>query len=89
MRGIEIPCQQIVEWVTDYLEGELGDEARRLVDEHLADCPPCQRYLDQIRQTLLVLGTVSDDSLSPDAWTALRTAFRDLDRRPGYDDDAV
>jgi predicted anti-sigma-YlaC factor YlaD len=80
MRGIEIPCQRIVEWVTDYLEGALSDETRRLVDEHLADCAPCQRYLDQIQRTMRLLGTVSDDSLSPEAWTALRTAFRDLDR---------
>ena len=79
-RGIEVPCQQIVEWVTDYFEGELTDEDRRLVDEHLADCPPCQRYFEQIRRTMLGLGTVPDDSLSPDAWRALRTAFGGLDR---------
>jgi predicted anti-sigma-YlaC factor YlaD len=81
MKGIDIPCQQIVEWVTDYLEGALPDETRRLVEEHLADCPPCRLYMDQIRSTVRTLGTVSDDSLSPDAWTELRTAFRDIDRR--------
>lgn len=80
MRGIEIPCQRIVEWVTDYLEGALPDETRQLVDQHLADCPPCQRYLDQIRQTMRLLGTVSEDGLSPEAWAALSAVFRDLDR---------
>jgi predicted anti-sigma-YlaC factor YlaD len=81
MKGIQVPCQQIVEWVTDYLEDALPAETRRLIDEHLADCPPCRRYLDQIHHTLRTLGTVDDDALSPDAWTALRTAFRDAERR--------
>jgi anti-sigma factor RsiW len=81
MRGIEIPCQQIVEWVTDYLEDALPAETRRLVDKHPADCPPCHRYLDQIRHTVRTLGMVGDDALSLDEWTALRTAFRDVDRR--------
>lgn len=78
MKGIDVPCQQIVEWVTDYLEQALPEETHRLVDEHLADCPPCRRYIDQIRQTLSVLGTVSDETLSPEAWTALRDTFRSL-----------
>ena len=66
MRVIEIPCQQIVEWVTDYLEDQLNDKTRRLVVGHLAECPPCQRYLEQVRQTMRVLGTVSDETLTPD-----------------------
>jgi anti-sigma factor RsiW len=75
--GIDIPCVQIVELVTDYLDGELDPEQRQLVEEHLADCPPCHRYVEQIRVTMNQLGAVREPDLSPEAWDALRTAFRD------------
>jgi anti-sigma factor RsiW len=73
-----MPCAQIVEMVTNYLQGTLDLEQRRLFEEHVADCPPCTRYVDQIQITLANLGAVSEPDLSPEAWDALRTAFRDL-----------
>jgi len=78
MSGIEIPCEQIVEMVTDYLEDALTPEQRQLLEEHLADCPPCARYVDQIRVTLSQLGAVREPDLSASAWDELRRAFRDL-----------
>ncbi len=78
MKGSEIPCQQIVEWVTDYLEGALDAERHRLFVEHLADCPHCVLYLEQIRLTQATLGQVDDSDLSPEAWSTLRSTFRSL-----------
>jgi hypothetical protein len=49
-----------------------------LVEEHLADCPPCQRYVEQMRVTLAQLGTLREPDLSPTAWDELRKAFRSL-----------
>jgi predicted anti-sigma-YlaC factor YlaD len=76
--GVDIPCAHIVEMVTDYLEGARDPEQRQLFEEHLADCPPCHRYVEQIRLTLSQLGAVHEPDLSPEAWDALRSAFRDL-----------
>lgn len=78
MSGIEVPCSQIVELVTEYLEDALAPDRRQLFEEHLADCPPCRRYVDQIRVTLTQLGAVREPDLSEPAWDALRQAFRDL-----------
>lgn len=78
MSGIDIPCAQIVEMVTQYLEGTLEPSERRLVEEHLVDCPPCRRYVEQIELTLSQLGAVREPDLSPAAWDALRAAFRGL-----------
>ncbi len=75
MSDRQVPCQQIVEWVTDYLEGELEPGRRRAFEEHLAGCDGCARYLEQIRTTRDALGSVSDDDLSPEAWASLRAAF--------------
>jgi anti-sigma factor RsiW len=76
--GIDIPCAQIVEMVTQYLEDTLEPADRQSFEEHLADCPPCHRYVEQIQLTLSQLGAVHEPDLSPAAWDALRAAFRGL-----------
>jgi anti-sigma factor RsiW len=73
-----IACQQLVELVTDYLEGSLGWRTRRRFERHLAACDGCQRYVDQMRETLALLGTVPAESLSPEAQSTLLDAFRDF-----------
>lgn len=69
-------CAQFVELVTDYLEGDLGPDERTRFEAHLAECPGCTDYLDQIRATQDVLGAVSLEPLSPRARDQLLTAFR-------------
>ncbi|GAA4726507.1 hypothetical protein GCM10025782_26100 [Pedococcus ginsenosidimutans] len=75
-----LTCQELVELVTDYLEGRLSWRDRRRVASHLAVCDPCVRYLAQLRQTLDLLGTVPVDSLTPEAQATLLDAFRGLRR---------
>ena len=75
-----LSCQQVVELVTGYLEGSLGWRDRRRVEKHLQACEGCGRYIDQMRETLDLLGTVPVDTLSPDAQSTLLDAFRDLKR---------
>lgn len=76
----EPSCQELVELLTDYLEGALGKRDRRRVARHLAACAACGRYLEQMRQTLDLLGTVPVDTLSPQARSILLEAFRDPER---------
>jgi anti-sigma factor RsiW len=72
----DMACQQFVELVTDFLEDQLGPDERRRFEEHLSECPGCADYLDQIRATQKVLGTVSLEPLSAQARDQLLTAFR-------------
>ena len=53
----ELTCRELVELVTDYLEGALDGATRRRVDEHLAACPGCTAYLDEMRVTIRLTGT--------------------------------
>jgi len=48
----DLTCRELVELVTDYLEGALDSTTRRRVDEHLAGCPGCTAYLDEMRVTV-------------------------------------
>jgi anti-sigma factor RsiW len=72
-----IPCQEVVELVTDYLEGALPASGRRRFEAHLADCPHCTEYLAQIRETVRLTGRVTPEDLSP----AMRTDLTELYRR--------
>ncbi len=78
MRGVDLPCEQLVEWVTEYLEGTLPADSRSVVEEHLSICDGCRAYLAQFQATLDALGGVSEEALSPAAWSALRGAFHSL-----------
>ena len=51
-RQPELVCQQVVELVTDYLEGALSAEDRQRFERHLAGCPHCTEYLAQLRETI-------------------------------------
>ncbi len=72
-----LSCQELVELVTDYLEDALDDRDRQAFDRHIAGCADCTRYLEQLRATITLTGTLTPDDLSPAAEDALLQAFRD------------
>lgn len=72
----ELPCRELVELVTEYLEDRLSPDARARFDAHLAECEACRAFLDQFRQTIRALGRLPEEALSTEARTALLAAFR-------------
>ena len=72
-----LSCRHVVELVTDYLEGTLSWRERRRVERHLSGCDGCTAYVEQMRTTLAALGTIPEESLTPEARDALLHAFRD------------
>ena len=79
--GMSITCQEVVELVTDYLEGDLDPATRAELEAHLALCDGCATYLQQMRETIRQLGHVPVEMLTPQAQADLMAAFRSL-RRP-------
>ncbi len=69
-------CKELVEVVTDYLEGTLGDDDRRRLERHLNECPYCVHYVEQMRQTIEALGELSEESIAPETRRELLEAFR-------------
>jgi anti-sigma factor RsiW len=76
--GLQIDCIEVVELVTDYLEGALDQATRDEIEAHLRLCAPCQTYLDQMRATIDVLGHVPVQTLTDQAKADLVAAFRDF-----------
>jgi len=79
-----IRCLEMVEVVTEWMEGALDDDARAAVEEHLAICPDCIAYVDQLRTTTALVARLADADAdayaaepAPDALkTRLLAAFR-------------
>jgi anti-sigma factor RsiW len=78
----EMSCRDLVELVTDYLEKTLPAADRVRFEEHLATCPPCQTYLDQMRQTIRAVGRLPRESISDDAKRGLLEIFRNWKKEP-------
>jgi predicted anti-sigma-YlaC factor YlaD len=78
--GTEISCQEVVEVVTDYLEGKLSDQEVAVVEAHLELCDGCRRYLDQMRITIATVGRIEDTDVPPDLRATLLAAFRERGR---------
>jgi anti-sigma factor RsiW len=70
-------CKELVETITAYLDGTLADADRRRFDAHLAECPVCTEYLDQMRKTIARLGTLDETPLSHATRDQLLAAFRE------------
>ena len=73
----QLSCQELVELVTDYLEGALPQGERASFEHHIEGCKGCHEYVRQMRQTIELTGSLTPADVSPDAEAALLAAFRD------------
>ena len=72
-------CADVVKLVSDYLDGRLDPEQRRVFEEHVAICPPCRGYLTQLSETKQQLGRLCHDDLPEHVQDDLLRVFRKLD----------
>jgi anti-sigma factor RsiW len=77
----ELSCKELVELITNYLEGALSAPDRQRFEEHLSVCPGCREYLAQMRQTIRAVGRLSEESLPPKAREQLLDVFRNWKRQ--------
>jgi anti-sigma factor RsiW len=84
-RRRQLACQQVVELVTEYLDGAMDPARRARFERHLAGCHGCTAYLEQFRITLTVVGRLDVGDVPPPAMAELLAAFRNWadDRRDG------
>jgi anti-sigma factor RsiW len=75
-----LTCQELVELVTDYVDGALSRRDRARFDAHIAACGNCSEYVEQFRETIRVTGTLHEDDVSPEAASALLAQFAEWKR---------
>jgi anti-sigma factor RsiW len=69
-------CRELVDVITEYLDGTMARVDRARFEAHLAECPYCVNYLDQMRETIAALGGLTEDSISSEARAELLETFR-------------
>lgn len=69
-------CRDVVEAVTEYLEGGLDRDDRLAFERHVAICPPCRGYLAQMRKVARSAGGLREETLSPELRDRLVDVFR-------------
>ena len=77
MSGEDLTCKEVVEIVSDYLEGALSAEDRARFDAHLAACDGCTTYVEQMRETIRLTGMLTEEQVPVEQRERLRQAFRD------------
>jgi anti-sigma factor RsiW len=72
-----LPCQELVELVTAYFDGDLSRRDRRRFERHISGCDNCTAYVEQMRLVIEASGRLTEDDIEPAARDELLTAFRD------------
>jgi len=72
-----VTCREVVELMTDYLEGALSPADRDRFEQHLAGCEGCTAYLAELRKTLRVLGGLREVPIPGHLRRRLLAAFGD------------
>jgi anti-sigma factor RsiW len=75
-----LTCRELVELVTDYIEGVMPPDELTRVERHLGACDGCTTYVEQMRVTLRALGSIPEETITQGARETLLVAFRDLRR---------
>jgi anti-sigma factor RsiW len=78
----EMTCKELVELVTAYFDGALDTDDHARFERHLTICPGCTTYVEQMRQTVALVGDLREEDVSPEAERSLLQAFRDWKRKP-------
>ena len=71
-----LACQQVVELVTEYLEGVMEPRRRARFEAHLSVCDGCSNYLEQFRTTVAVVGRLDASDVPEPVMNELLAAFR-------------
>ncbi len=82
-RPAPLSCREMVELVTDYLEGALDEQTRARFEAHLTDCDGCTAYLEQMRETIRLVGRLDETAVPAEARVKLMVAFRDWKTEQG------
>ena len=72
-----LSCQELVELVTSYFEGALPAPERARFEAHLTTCDGCDRYLEQMRATIMITGSLKPADVAPEAERKLLAVFAD------------
>ena len=69
-------CREMVEHLSDYLDGELDAQLREMIERHQGECPPCQAFVRTLSRTVEMIRDDRRAPLPPHLRDALARALR-------------
>jgi anti-sigma factor RsiW len=83
-----MPCKELVETITDYLEDTMDAAERERLEAHLEKCPGCVAFVEQMRTSLRALVAAGVEQVGEERQKELLDVFRSW-KAPGEsaDDD--
>jgi anti-sigma factor RsiW len=79
-RQRKLTCRELVELVTEYLDGTLSRRDRARFEAHIAACANCTEYVEQFRETIRLTGSLTESDVRPEAAAALLAQFSEWKR---------
>lgn len=72
----DLPCRELVELVTEHLEGALDPDSEQRLLHHLTECGGCEAYVEQMRVTASLAGELRAEVVPPGLQEALLETYR-------------
>jgi anti-sigma factor RsiW len=72
----DVTCREVAELLNDYLDDAIPAHDRARLDAHLAECDGCTAALDQLRETIRVTGTLTEEQVAAPQLEGIRGVFR-------------
>lgn len=69
-------CAELFAQLSAYLDGELPEQERRRLEEHLCQCPPCIEFIQSLRRTIGLCRNFEPDAPPPEVPPELRQRLR-------------
>ena len=76
-----LTCQQLIDFIMGYLEGELPPAQRAEFDRHMAACPSCVDYLKTYEKTVELARTCTNDQVPDEVPESLVQAILEARKR--------
>lgn len=68
-------CKKIFEKLSEYMDGELPADLCERMDEHMADCPPCQAFLESLGRTVRLVEQIDAPRMPEEIRSSVREAY--------------
>jgi anti-sigma factor RsiW len=75
-------CNQVIDLISEYVDGTLTVERAAEIEKHLGECEECSRVLISTKKMLLSLKSLSGNSAPKDCWAAVKAHAES--RKPGF-----
>jgi anti-sigma factor RsiW len=79
----KLTCRELVELVTEFLDGSLSRRDRARFEAHIAACGNCTQYVEQFRETIRLTGTLRESDVPAEAAAELLEQFAEWKRGRG------